>query len=88
MPRYTAIGYAGGSRKVSQHLKTLNRYDLHDSLMKDTLQLMSVCGFKSVYDITLSNFLGKLDVLHSNSFEIQNGRVLHLNARKKTPVPR
>jgi hypothetical protein len=59
----------------------------YTTLMKDTLQLMKVCGFKSVKDISLSKFLGSLDELHSKILEIQNDRVLHADLAKKVHIP-
>lgn len=67
MPR-TTIKYSGYGRKLSLDYKSQNVYDFHDNLMKDTVQIMKICGFKSVSDITLSKFFSRLDVLHSKNF--------------------
>ena len=83
MPRYTTIKYPGDGRKLSLHYKSRNVYDFHDNLMKDTVQLMKICGFKSVSDITLSKFFSRLDVLHAKNFEELNGPVLYPGSVKK-----
>lgn len=83
MPRYTAIKYPGDDRKLSLHYTSRNVYDFHDNLMKDTVQIMKICGFKSVSDITLSKLFGWLDVLHAKSFEKFNGPVLYPGSLKK-----
>jgi hypothetical protein len=68
MPRNTPIKYAAGGRELSHHYKFQNVCDFHDTIMIDTIQLMSVCGFRSVSDITLAKFLNRLEVLHSIKF--------------------
>jgi len=83
MPLYTTIKYPGDGRKISLHYKSQNVYDFHDNLMKDTVQLMKICGFKSVSDITLSRFFSRLDVLHAKSHEELNGPILDPGSVKK-----
>ena len=73
MPCCTPIKYPVDGGSLSHHYKIQNVYDFHDRLMRDTSKLMSVCGFKSVSDITLSKFFNKLDVLHSKNFDELNG---------------
>lgn len=46
---------------MSQYRKK-NVRDFHFRLLKDTAQIMSLRGFKSIEDITLSNFLQTLDI--------------------------
>jgi glutamate synthase domain-containing protein 2 len=76
MPLYTTIKYTVGNRKPSLHHENGNKNDFHDSLMKDTVQVMKKCGFKSVDDITLSKFFSRIDVLHSKEFEELDAAVL------------
>jgi hypothetical protein len=64
MPRYAPIKYPVGG-ELPRHTKIQSVYDFYDTLMIDTVQLMSIWGFKSVSDITLSKFFNMLDVLHS-----------------------
>jgi hypothetical protein len=83
MSRYTPILYPVDGGRLSHHYKIQNVYDFHDRLMIDTSKLMSVCGFKSVSDITLSQFFNKLDVLHSKNFDELNGLCLYPASVKK-----
>ena len=83
MPRYTTIKYPGDGQKLSLYYKNQSVYDFHDNLMKDTVKLMKICGFKSVSDITLSKFFSRLDVLHAKSSEELNGPVLYPGSVKK-----
>ena len=77
MPDYSTSKYSGNERKVSGLYKGQNVYDFHNSIMKATVQIMNVCGFISVSDITLSKFFRRLDVLHSKSFEKLNDSILN-----------
>ena len=83
MPYYPITKYAGDDQKSSLHYKNQNVYSFHNNLLKDTIQIMKICGFKSVSDITLPKFFGRLDVLHSKNFDELNGPVLYPGSVKK-----
>jgi hypothetical protein len=75
MSRYVPIKYPADG-ELSRLNKIQSVYDVHDTLMLDTIQLMSVWGFKSVGDITLSKFFKKLDVLHSKIYDEVNAAIV------------
>lgn len=83
MPCYTAVKNRGDSRKLSFHYNSQTVSDFHVCLLKDTVQIMRICGFKSVSDVTLSKFLSRLDVLHSKYFDELNGPVSYPGSVKK-----
>jgi hypothetical protein len=83
LPRYRIMKYPGTAQKLSVQLKCRNLYDLHNSLLKDTVQIMKVCGFRSVNDITLSKVISRLDVVHPKNFAKQNGTVSYQRAVQK-----
>jgi hypothetical protein len=62
------------------HFNSRNAYDFRIRLMKDTIQLMNDCGFETPSDITLSNFLNRVDVLHSKDSVKLNGYVFREQA--------
>lgn len=83
LPRYRIMKYSGNAQKLSIQLKSRNLYDFHNSLLKDTVQIMKVCGFRNVNDITLSKVVSRLDVVHPKNFAKQNGTVSYQGAVQK-----
>jgi hypothetical protein len=83
MPHVVRLEYGGDDSPVSLHYKSKEVYAFHDKLMKETVQIMKVCGFKCVTDITLSKFFSRLDVLHSKNLEQLDGPPLYPGSVKK-----
>lgn len=84
IPRYTAIRYPGNGRRSFLYFKGQNVRDFHVKLMKDTVDLMNMCGFNCVSDITLSKFFSRLDLLHEKNLDGQNASVIGPIATRKT----
>ena len=76
-------GYSTNDGKTFSLYKGQNLNDFRNYLLKTTVQAMKVCGFVNVGDITLSKFLRRLDLLHSNGFENLNDTILYPGVVKK-----
>jgi glutamate synthase domain-containing protein 2 len=68
MPRYKIISNPKNESKSDLQLKSQNESDFYYELMQDTIQVMKICGFRSIRDITLPKFFNRLDVIHSEVF--------------------
>ena len=68
MSNFNVAKYSEQGPTIARLYKREDVNDFHKGLIRDTIQMMKACGFKSVSDFTLSNFFSKLDVLYSKSF--------------------
>lgn len=79
MPGYTIINDEENSTSIN---RVQDAVDFHNNIMNDIVKMMESCGFKSISDLTLSNFFRKLDNLKLSTAEVRNGFVVNSDWQK------
>lgn len=88
MPHCHIMNYAENGGKLSLQFKSQNVYVFHNDLMNDTVQMMRICGFRSMSDITVSKLFSRLDVMQAEKFAKLNSHVLYpASVRKVFGMP-
>ena len=77
LPENNSEQFYGHSHKALSQYRTPYTYDFYHRIMEDTMQMMTVCGFKGINDITLSKFIRRLDVLPLNGFAGLNDQIIY-----------
>jgi len=63
-------------------MKFQDAVEFQNNIMSNIVAIMETCGFRSVYDLTLPNFLRKLDELQLAVLEVPGNALVNSNSQK------
>jgi hypothetical protein len=75
MPGYTIRNHHHGNIKLANRFS--DAVNFHNNIMNDIVRMIEACGFKSIGDLTLSNFFRKLDELNLTALKVPNSSIVN-----------